>query len=275
MRVHFVTLTVPHGMGDDINVLNERLGAALKRLSAGKYSLKNQLKAVYPDAEIYGFIRAFEVTHGDNGFHPHYHLLVFTSGDLDHAALHSVYAPTWQRACRLSNLPEPSLIHGCTVQDGLHAAKYASKWGLEDEMTKAHIKQTRRKGATPWGLLRAVLDGDDPDYPAKRAADLFRVYAAAFKGRRQLYWSNGLRALLHVDPEVSDEELIATADDDDSAVLAYLTITQWRSIRRARQEAHLLTVAESAPSVLMTVIESICRTNRRRGGAVLADDDLG
>ncbi|MGL6348255.1 MAG: hypothetical protein ACRC2U_00035, partial [Aeromonas sp.] len=61
MAVHFVSLTIPHGVGDDINVLNDRLSKALKRMSSGKYSVKNQLRALLPDAEIYGYIRALEV----------------------------------------------------------------------------------------------------------------------------------------------------------------------------------------------------------------------
>lgn len=101
----------------------------------------------------------------------------------------------WQRACRLAGLSIPDDEHGVTVQDGRFAAEYASKWGIEDEMTKATPSKPAL-GITPWGMLRAVLDGDDPEYPAERAAALFQVYAAAFAGRRQLYWSNGLRAKL-------------------------------------------------------------------------------
>lgn len=270
MNVFFVTLTVSHGIGDDLQELLDKQAKALKRLSQGKYSIRHQLKTLYEGIgeavpEIHGYIRAFEVTHGnENGFHPHFHLLVFTDKRLHGSILQYVYTHAWKRACRLAGLPEPSGEHGVTVQDGKHAAKYASKWGLEDEMTKAHTKKTKRKGATPWGLLRAVLDGDDPDYPAERAAKLFQVYAKAFHGRRQLYWSNGLRALLGLSKELSDEELAAKAEDERATVLATLTPEQWRAIRRRGQEAHLLTVAESAPSLLAAVIDAACQTTRRR-----------
>ena len=127
LHVHFVTLTVPHGVGDDIKILNDRLSKALNRLSQGKYSVKGQLKAISPESEILGYIRAFEVTHGENGFHPHYHLLVFTNEHVTSSFLQYVYSKAWKRACRLSDLPEPSLEHGCTVQDGQFAAKYARR----------------------------------------------------------------------------------------------------------------------------------------------------
>lgn len=254
MRLHFVTLTVPHGAGDDIKELLARLSDALKRLSQGKYSIKRCIEQDLSGEVLHGYIRALEVTHGQNGFHPHYHMILFTSPGIEPAYLEGAYLAAWQRACRLSGLPEPSERHGVTVQDGSKAAEYASKWGLEDEMTKAHMKQTRRKGATPWGLLRAVLDEDDPDYPPERAAALFRVYAEAFTGRRQLYWSNGLRKLLQVSQELTDEELANKAEDEQAVSLATLTSVQWKAIRRFRQEAHILTVAESNPVMLEIAI---------------------
>lgn len=251
-RVHFVTLTVPHGIGDDINELLTRLRGALKRLSHGKYAISAQLKG-----SLVGFIRTLEVTHGQNGFHPHYHLLVFTDPAITSEALHDIYGPAWQRACRLAGLPIPSDLHGCTVQDGTHADKYISKWGLEDEMTKAHIKQTRRKGATPWGLLRCALDGDDLEYPAERASSLFRLYAAAFKGSRQLHWSAGLRDKLGLTKEVSDEVLAAQPDDERASLVATITPEDWRIIRRFRSEAAILDAAEGGRSAVDSLIERL------------------
>ena len=120
MRVHFVTLTVPHGIGDDLQELLDKQGQALKRLSQGKHSIKHQLKDLYEGdnaPEIHGYIRAFEVTHGNqNGFHPHFHILVFTDNRLDNSTLLQVYANAWKRACRLAGLPEPSDEHGVTVR---------------------------------------------------------------------------------------------------------------------------------------------------------------
>lgn len=266
MRIHFVTLTIPHGIGDDIKELNGKLSVALGKLSSGRASIKNQMREMCPQFEQYGYIRAFEVTHGRNGFHPHYHIIVFTSAGMDSGMVQTIYSRAWQRACFLAELPEPSAEHGVTVQDGRKAAEYASKWGLEDEMTKAHMKQTRRKGATPWGLLRAALDGDDPEYPPERATALFRVYAEAFAGRRQLYWSNGLRKLLQLSKELTDEELANAPEDERSSLLATLTTEQWRAIRRFKQEAHILTVAEANAELLPVVIARLVERAACLGG---------
>jgi hypothetical protein len=258
---HFVTLTIPHGAGDDIKVLLAKLSEALKRLSSGKYAIKRRIEQERPSEVLHGYIRALEVTHGNkNGFHPHFHMIAFTSGGITSAFMRDAYMAAWQRACRLAGLSIPSDERGVTVQDGRFAAEYASKWGIEDEMTKGHTKQARLKGITPWGMLRAVLDGDDPEYPAERAASLFQVYASAFAGRRQLYWSNGLRAKLALAKELSDEELVAKPDDEEASVLATLTVEQWKAIRRKGQQAHILTVAESAPLLLQQVVSRYANT---------------
>ena len=71
------------------------------------------------------------------------------------------------------------------------------------------------------------------------------------------------------------QELAAKAEDERATVLATLTPEQWRAIRRRGQEAHLLTVAESAPSLLAAVIDAACQPTRRRSERPSEDDDAG
>jgi hypothetical protein len=247
-KSHFVTLTFPHGISDDLNEILPKMTKAYGKLSNGKYSVKNELTKISPNAEIHGFIRAVEVTHGKNGFHPHVHMIVFTSADVSSKLLENVYSDAWIRACRLSKLPAPHPIHGCTVKDGSFAAEYASKWGIEDEMTKANQKKARgKKGITPWGLLRCIKDGDDDEYSPERAKPLFLVYSHAFKNKRQLYWSNGLRRLLAMgEVEMSDKELADKKVDELAKTLAVLSVEQWKEIRAKKMESLLLEVAEES-----------------------------
>lgn len=254
-KVHFVTLTVPHGVGDDLSVIKALQQKALQRMSSGK----NRLKDIFQrnDIEFHGYIRAYEITHGkQHGFHPHFHVLLFTSQNVTHDQVAHIYGNAWRRNCVNVGLPEPSEKHGCTVQDGSKAAKYATKWGLEDEMTKANTKISKRKGKTPFGLLRAVLDQDDADYPPEYAAGLFRVYAKCMAGSRQLHWSVGLRAKLALAPEMTDEQVAEKITDEVSVHLATITTEQWRSIRRAKAESKILDVAEHNQLLVMAVVET-------------------
>ena len=263
--VYFVTLTIPHGVGDDLHQLLANLSASLKRMSQDQHfrRIKKRL-----GIEIEGFIRAQEVTYGDNGWHPHFHMIVFTPDrSLSCSVLQQAYSEGWRSACVKSGIPEPDPYYGCTVQDGSRAANYVSKWGIEDEMTKSHVKQGKCSGFTPWGLLRAVLDGNAPEIAPEPAAALFRLYAHAFKGRRQLHWSVGLRAkLLPEQVELSDQQIVERPEDERAILLAELSTEQWRSIRRARAEASVLDAAESGKPVLEVVLSHIAR--RQSGDAV-------
>jgi hypothetical protein len=249
-HVKLLTLTVPHGMGDDLPTLLDQIRKAWRRTSSTRAG--DKLRKLLG---IRGTVRGLEVTHGQNGFHPHLHVLLFMDRDATNHRVQGLFAPLWQDACVKSGLPCPSDAHGCRVDDGTHAAAYASKWGLESELTKSHTKQGRNGSKTPWDFLRAVLgrsEGWEQD------CHLFRTYAAAFKGQRQLYWSNGLRALLALGDDATDEE-IAAYQDDNALVLANLTDDHWRAILRTRSETAVLDMAESHPEALPVLLASILR----------------
>lgn len=257
LGIHFVTLTFPHGISDDLEEITKMMSKAYGKLSSGKHSIKMKLKNLNPNNTFHGFIRAVEVTHGKNGFHPHVHMIVITDGSVTRDVMQCVYCESWMRACRLAGLPIPSKEHGCTVKDGSFASDYVSKWGLEEEMTKANQKKTKSKGMTPWGLLKCVLEGDDSVYTPEYASNLFRVYARVFKGKRQLFWSVGLRKFLSLGSEASDQELADGPDDEQALVLATLTPEEWKIVRHKKQQANLLSVAESNPLMIKKYIKSL------------------
>jgi hypothetical protein len=127
-------------------------------------------------------------------------------------------------------------------------------------MTKAHTKKAKRHGLTPWGLLSAVLDGNAPEIAPEPAAALFRLYAHAFKGRRQLHWSVGLRAkLLPEQVELSDQQIVERPDDERADLLAELSTDDWKAVRVAKMQAALLDAAEADPRCVHVVLEQAKR----------------
>lgn len=239
LQVALATFTVPHGLGDDINVILDRMMSSWRFM--GKSKGYRQAKKFLG---LVGTVRALETTHGQNGFHPHFHVLLFCNTDNTSFAecAQFLLLPLWQHACVKSGLPEPSFQRGVKVDNGSRAAQYVSKWGLEDEITKGHFKTSKGiNGRSPWDLLRSVLV-DDCD----KSRRLFAVYAQAFKGRRQLYWSNGLRDLLGLVKEATDSE-IAENQEDDAFELASISIEEWRGVLFTRSEAALLDLAERVP----------------------------
>lgn len=231
-EVLLLTITNRHTVGDDLAALLAAQAQALRRFTGQRSSLR-----LFQDIGQIGTIRALEVTHGANGFHPHYHILLFVRAGLDLATLRGRFYVEWANACRLAKLPIPSEEHGVSLDDGSKAAEYATKgvWGLDQEMTKGHIKKAR-KGRSPFDLLRAYFYDDD-----KQAGALFRIYAQAFKGKQQLKWSDGLKALFLID-ERSDEETSA-AIEDDAVKLGEIELDEWRLVLRYECRGDVLELA--------------------------------
>lgn len=230
--VYLVTFTNPHHVGDNLQELLDGQKIALQ-----KFWRQRKVRETMKALGYVGRIVATEVTYGKNGWHPHYHVLMFFEHHIDTKPLRNFIGIEWQIACSKAGLKKPSLEHGCDVRDGSFAQEYVSKWGLEDEMTKGHVKKGRTGSMTPWDLLRASMGGDE------QAGRLFKAFAKAFKGKQQLAWSKGLKSLLAVD-EVTDEEL-ATETEKDSISITELDIQIWKIILTYKARADYLQCVES------------------------------
>ena len=250
--VHMLTLTFPH-------YENQKTGPLLKKFAEARIKMKqrrNWLDTVKALA-IVGSINRVEVTYGANGAHIHCHELLFS----EYKALKidpSCIYPMWSSACVDSGLDAPSEEHGVMVSTPQHMAEYvskigkeASKWTLELEMTKGHIKKGKVDGMTPFDLLRAYRDTGDCDY-----ADKFVEYSKAFKGKRQLTWSRGLRDLLALDEEKTDEQ-VANEHEDDAFIFALVDLNTWSLIRKHNLRGQLLEVCNQGVDALFNFIKSI------------------
>lgn len=253
LKPFLITLTNSHGIGDDLADIKSKQLKALQKLSSGKNSIKNTLQRY--GINQCGYIRTYEVTHGKkNGFHPHFHIIVFIDSDIDTPLiiedLKKWYFKRWYSSCQKVGLPLPNEKHGVDVKNGDFAARYVTKWGLADEMTKTLHKKNKKDGLSPWGLLQAIFDNDNPDYPRDYATGLFYAYSRVMGGTRQLYWSNGLRDFLGMNKEIDDETIANSVTDETSEHLATITYERWLQIRRSRSEARVLEIAEIHPEVL-------------------------
>ena len=229
--MNLLTLTAPHQRVDQLVELLAKQALALKKMFADF-----TVRKVFAEMGVVGQIRALEVTHGrlsefNNGWHPHYHLLLFSGSGIDLTRFDGPQMKDWAvrlymrwaACCEGAGLGTPSFAHGLKLDDGSKAARYVSKWGLEDEMTKGHTKKAIH-GETPFDFLRAHL----VDKADKQAGALFKEFAETFKGKRQLHWSKGLKKRYAIG-EATDEELSAQMDDH-AAMLGTITLEQWRDV---------------------------------------------
>jgi len=72
-RALFLTLTIRHAYGDDLRLLTRRLSLAWRAFTRGE-----PWKRLARRLGIVGAVRALELTHGRNGWHPHLHILWLT-----------------------------------------------------------------------------------------------------------------------------------------------------------------------------------------------------
>lgn len=256
--VNMLTLTCPHQRTDQLDTLLDKQAKALNSFWADR-----QVRSILVEMGNIGHIKATEGTHGrlsewNNGWHPHYHVLMFDGSKACLKTFDAAQMTDWQvrfylrwaNACKLAGLGEPSYAHGLKLDNGEKANKYISKWGLEDEITKGHTKKAI-SGETPFDLLRALQANPDD----RQAAALFIEFATVFKGKRQLRWSKGLKARFAVEEKTDDQ--ISEEKDDFAMVLGQLTIEQWRDVLAVEGRGPLLSAAARGgwPSVVVYLSE--------------------
>lgn len=237
MDVALITLTFSHSIYHRIDDLLPRLTEGLRKLKSGR--AWQDLKKRY---DIVGSVRALEVTHGNNGWHPHTHEIEFFNTPLSaeqRDALRQELFVLWEAACIKVGLPLPNEEHGVDVRGATRAAQYVGKWGFASEVSRPVAKKGW-SGRTPWQLLEDAHHGD------VQAGQLWIEFAEAFHGRRQLIWSRGLRDLLQLGELFSDDELadLESVDLEDVPVdVVELDRETWTKICRAGARGMVLHLA--------------------------------
>lgn len=204
--IQLLTLTFSHSRFESLKSLLERQKKAYKI-----FLQMSKVQAILKKMGVVHKIRSFEVTYGDNGWHPHFHVLMFNKYILVSNELKKSLSELWIKSCIRAGLSAPSMQHGLDIRDGKYASQYVSKWGLEHEMTKGHMKKGKNNSVTPFDLLQ--LSFEDEDLFDKKPSKLFQEFAISVKGSRQLVWSRGLKSLLEIE-EKSDEELAEETEND-------------------------------------------------------------
>ena len=236
LSVFMVTLTLQHSRRDTFQCVMSDLIKAIEKLRG-----RRAWSAIVAEYDIVGSVTALEVTYGLlHGWHPHKHILFFTrrqltqeNYDILKSDIVSLYRAILKKAGR--GLSRNAIdVRGGDLGAADYIAKYGrepedkkNKWSLAAEMTKAQVKisMTNDGHYTPFQLLD-FYNAED-----KKAGVLFREYARVMKGKRVLTWSRGLRDLLGLDVEKTDEEIAAENDEKDSLPFALLDAVAWRKAR--------------------------------------------
>ena len=247
--ITMMTLTVQHERSDDLSDLLERMSKAQRWFYSGRWYQTFREKY-----GIIGSVRNLECTWGQrSGWHPHSHVLLLGDKKIDHRELYE----RWAKACEKYGLwaSWEAFQHGVsdTTELGLESkvegvSKYLTKmfelddkttWTAAEELTLAHYKVSNTQRFTPYDLLRATIETGDTLYSHR-----FEQFAKAYKGKRQLYWSKGLRDLLGLGTDQTDETL-ANAEDEGGEIVLIIQRPIWRYVLRAGLRKDLLEWVET------------------------------
>lgn len=240
-----VTYTLSHSNQVKLPMVLEQVLTAYRDFKAGRF-----FKEL---TEFYGWngsVKSLEITHGKNGWHPHIHELVFLTNQLSDGQFGSFQVQVsrrWRECLKKINA-YASTERGVTVKNSdedvsdyvakFGETKVRKDWTFAHELTKQVVKKGRYDGHTPTQLLYDYMLGDGI------AGELWVEYAVTLKGRHQLVWSRGMRQMLKLMVEQSDEE-IADKIPDDTYLLATLTKGQWYDVLAHNYVGDLLHAAES------------------------------
>ena len=210
--LYLLTLTMPHYAFQSLSLLKEKLKIASTYFFGGKINEKmfqNQLGKHF-------HVKNTEVTYGQNGWHPHHHILIFSDKYLnikEFSSIREKLADHWSKSLNhagIRKLKGDEKYIACDLQDGTYASDYVAKWGIESELTKGHIKKGR-DSYTPFDFLRLIQS--DTNVFDKDPSDLFREFADAFKGVPQLSYSRGCKFAHSLEDKDDDEIMNQTLDE--------------------------------------------------------------
>lgn len=262
-----VSLMVPDGFGcylfGTLTLRHDRsmpLGMTLDAILKGWTKMINgsPWKRAVQRWKIRGFVRAIEITYGNNGWHPHVHFVFFLDGELDETQQSEMrawmldrwktmvervakgYMKTDGNAYNVA----PNDAHGIDLQfkegkgAGTAAAEYITKVQgdkggatLAQEIARGDIKDGRSGSVNPFQLLdEGCLGLSD-----SRREALWVEYFEATLRRRCITWSRGLKQEMEVE-ELEDQELAEKADELPGLVGYVVPNVVYKRVRRNTPE---------------------------------------
>lgn len=233
--VGMATLTVRHNRSQRLKDVWGIVGKAWSRMTSGR-----AWATVTDRLGLVGWMRTVEMTHGANGWHVHLHVLLFVR-DVDQTDFmigQQLLLERWADSV--------SKVGGSVVSDAQDVRMFVDVEGgdlgyfakayydgadagedVAFEVTRSDLKSG--SGRAPMEILHdAVESGVDvsPDWV------LWREYEQASHRKRMHTWSRGMRDLLGLNDERTDEEIAADEDGLPEVVtVGWINRQDWHRVR--------------------------------------------
>lgn len=250
---YMIMLTLPHGPKDRLSDLLDSTWRAWGKVNQGRAWVEDQELF-----GVFGTIRSLEATYGNNGWHPHLHVLIFTEEKLDRVSREALSARIYHRwgrkiAAQGHGEVRQELFKLIPVQTAEAIGRYLSKVTGDDhegrtfeprkaglEMARGDLKVGKKNGLSPLQILDIALEmPDEPEGVA--AAELWRSWEKSVTGRQLIRWSGRgdgfLKRILNV-ADLTDEDILEAKEA--ATVTVPLTVAQWQVLRNNPHRIRLL-----------------------------------
>lgn len=251
--VEMMMFTFPHRIGMRLGSLLDVMGPGFRRVIGGR-----PWRRACETLGIEGHIKSLEILHGMNGWHPHYHVLLFTKtpiSETEREFLGSSMYSRWASYVEGAGygLPKRELFRLEPVRGPADVSEYLTKLATVEgdgglarsaslEMARHDLKGNRTgpgrslEMRSPFRILNDFLSSGDCDDLA-----LWYEYEECIKGKQLIRWSNGLKASLGV-TEMTDQEIV---DEDEGGEVVYdVSPRDWLLVCRAGRVTDLLEIVE-------------------------------
>ena len=265
--VLLLTLTIPHDRGEALEPLMDTIKHAWRRVMSGGAWSRDKASA-----GIQHYVRAWDATHGGNGWHPHLHAVLFLDREPspdELERLESRLHERWARACTEREHREPSREHGTKLElarSPADLARYVAKVAGEDgrlsgtalEVARGDLKQGKAGGRTPWEILESFTRTGDCD-----DLSLWREWEQSTLGRQWMRWSAGLKDLFQL-ADRNDQEI--TEEEQGGEVVYRFQVEEWLAVCGERGgQARILELAESGgTAAVASYVDTLLRGRHAR-----------
>ena len=220
-----LTATLQHSKADGLEDLLDGLKASLRKLKQGRW-----WKSFRERWGVEAYVSSYEITYGQNGWHPHSHIVIYLSKQVDIQEFWQQLSEKYSEVVSKSG-HYASQYHGLDAREaeGDQVASYLTKWrgwDIGSELVSSTDKQGRAGGQTIWELV------------ASGRGDLLKEYADATFGLKSLTWSHGAKDVLGV------SEMDQEGDPEaDPVVVANVSDHVWEVIRSRSLQGYCLELA--------------------------------
>jgi len=230
--VVLVSLTVRHHAGDNLRILRQGLSKAWRTVEQSR--LWRKMRA---ECGLSHHIRCQEVTWGENGWHPHLHILLFCRHPELALTWHERLMLRWRQEIKrsLGDKCIPSKAKALDMR-ACDDETYISRMGLE--VGSPGCKHAQEGHMTAMQLAKELAQSKGPT--RARFGALWGEYAKAMHGAHQLQWSQGLRKALGVAD--SDGSIVARPEHPERLVLAEIPAETWKDMAMSKGLAPIAAV---------------------------------